>query len=340
MTSTIEYIGKGQFRNQLDSFYVVKKECNGNKETFQISQRQSGSSDKSWKFEPMKFMVDKSTQKVYGSDNEFLRWEQINNSCASFLEKIDPDQVIDKTWKQTVPLGKSDKCLGDNLTFTVTAMRLENTKMGNLVAVRALSEPAVSNESADNTISKVNAVYVFDADVENVVFSVTVFESTTNMNGLREVLRNEITTYLTTPSGKPVDLSELGNEFTNFVSQVSLTDKKLEVKEPCEFSNWARNIAFNAAQTANICASIVCEGAVNPVSAVSLPAARALEAQKNSDKGLLAASQDGNAFQQLKSNWGWNLPTVGVIGGVVGGGIAIGGGFGGGGGGSSTAVSP
>ena len=286
----------------------------------------------------MHFTVDKSSKRILSSDKEFSKWEQINNSCASFLEKITPEQVIDKTWKQIIPLTDSDKCLGDSLTFTVTAMRLK-TKMGDMIAVRALSEPAIGKETEGNTISKINAAYLFDSDIENVMFSVTVFESVTNVNELQEILRNEVTTYLTTPSGKPVDLSGLGNEFANFVSQVSLTDKKLEVKQPCEYSTWARNFAFNAAQTANICASVVCEGAVNPVSAISLPAVQTIGAQKGSDNKMFAASDEANSFEQLKSNWGWNLPTVGIIGGIVGGGVAVGGGFGGGGG-SSTPVSP
>src|SRR3989339_1311230 len=66
MSSTIEYIGKGQFRNQLDSFYTVKKECEGERVSYQISQRLSPDSKGEWEFAPMNFMVDKSSQRIFG----------------------------------------------------------------------------------------------------------------------------------------------------------------------------------------------------------------------------------------------------------------------------------
>jgi hypothetical protein len=144
-----------------------------------------------------------------------------------------------------------------------------------------------------------------------------------------------------------VDLSGISGNFEKFAGKLGLSGQTLKISGRTELPQWVKSEGFRNVQVANICSAIACEGALNPVSSLSIPAAAVLEFQKKSDLKLytadakLAAKEAApNIFRQISSNWGWNLPSAAVVGGGVAGGIAVGGGFGGGGGGSSTPASP
>ena len=156
---------------------------------------------------------------------------------------------------------------------------------------------------------------------------------------MEEVLRHEVATYKTDASAVPVDLAGLGENFERFVAKVGLAEASCRIDKASALPQWAKADALNAAQVTNICSALACEGAVNPVATVSIPLAEVIELQKNVEnneflvaRAQLAAKQgqgpkDKNIFEQIKDNWGWNLPTAAVVGGTTVGIVAIAGGF-------------
>jgi hypothetical protein len=341
MISTVEYVGQGQFRNQVEGLFTVKeKSLTNDKVQYFISAKNL--------LKELSFVVDGGARYLSQTGENPTFWAQVNNNCVKSLEKV-TNANIGKTWKQTFNLSSVGEPLPTELKFTLTAIQVENESLGEMIAVRALSEPFFVKFPEGTATSRINTVYLFDAGIENIFLSVSVFESTTTINGFTEILHHNVATCKTDAAGEPVDLKGLGKKFEKFVEKVGLT-KDLKVVKATTLPQWAKTEGLQVAQAANICSALACEGALNPVAIVSMPTAKVIELQGNSITELpelqtvnaqLAAAEGGGTGG---GPWGWLVdkvgfwPAAGIVGAAVAVPVAVGAGGGGGGGGGGAAA--
>jgi len=339
LISTVEYTGQGQFRNQVEGLFTVeKKDLSNNKVQYFISAKDM--------FDNLSFIVDRNAQQLSQVTGCSDIWAQVNNSCARSLEKV-TQANIGKTWEQAFDLSKVSKQFPAELGFTMTAIRLENNQLGDMIAVRALSEPFFVSTQQGNVTSRINTIYLFDSEIEDIFLSASVFESSTTMNGFKETLWHKIATCKSDASGKTVEFKGLGKKFEKFASKLALT-KNIKITKPADLPQWSQDFGLKAAQVSGICSSLACEGAMNPVTTVSASAAKIIELQKEMRTASYPlATNTGTTNPTLASSnppgpWEWLVEKTGspwLAGGIVGGAIAIPM-AGGGGGGGSGAVSP
>ncbi|MCK4752103.1 MAG: hypothetical protein KAS75_01560 [Planctomycetes bacterium] len=325
MISAVEYAGNGQFRNQTEMLFSIDKQSlSEDKVQYVLS---ANNFDKQ-----LSFVIDNKTQHMSATGEDLAFLGKVTNQCAKSLRKVTSDN-IGKTWKQSFNLSSLGDSLPSELNFTMTATHVQKDSLGDMIAVRALSEPFFVKTGRTLVNSRINVVYLFDSKIEDIYLSISVFEATVNVNGSKEILRHELVTYKTDEAGQPVDLSDIGADFVKFVGKVGLTGNSLKVQKQAPLPQWARSEALQAAQVANVYAATACEGALNPVATVFVPAAQVMELQaKNelivADAQLAqgdAATQ--NVFQKIEANWGWNIETIGVVAGATVGTIAVAGGF-------------
>ncbi len=154
-------------------------------------------------------------------------------------------------------------------------------------------------------------------------------------------MRHEVATYRTDSAGASVDLSGLGREFEKFVRKVGLSRKGVKVVKESPLPQWAQSEGLAAAQVANICAAMACEGAPNPVITVCIPAARTVGAQSlgqipsigtfataETVAGSLGKSVVGIGTMKIAAapavlGMGLGTATTVAAGGAVAGGLAI-----------------
>ena len=356
MLSTIEYSGQGQFTNQIETLFTVEKKpfLDGVFTEYLISTTDfdlvfEGRSS----FRGLSFVIDKNTSKMLKAHKELMLHQQVNNQCVKFLERVTRDNV-GKTWTQTFKLSLPAESLPRELKFTVSAIEVKTDAYGEMIAVRALSSPfKIQAEKADGgkgeIKSRINAVYLFDSEIEDIYLSMSVLEAITKISGSRETLRHEVATYKTNASGQSVDLSGLDKKFAQFVKKIGLAKNSLEIVNESPLPLWAQSFAAGPAQVANISAALACEGAVNPVVAVSLSASRTFAMQSFGPAGplgqLAMAGADpisGSLGAGVPAMAGMNivaptflgmgLGTAGAVAGGTVGGVAVAGGGGGGGG--------
>jgi hypothetical protein len=281
MISVVEFTGKGQFRNQAETLFEVRKEAPSNNEYQYFITGNNLNPNLTEKSSPRtsSFVIDRNTRHLSGVGEDMTFWAKVNNESVDSLKiKVTKDSV-GKTWKQSFSLSSLSDSLPSRLGFTLTAIKLKTEMYGEMIAVRALSEPFFVKTGNDSIKSKINAVYLFDQKIEDVYLSISVFEGNTDVNGYKETLRHEVATYKTDSTGGSVDLSGLGQEFEKFVREVGLSRKDLKVVEESPLPQWAQSEGLTAAQVANICAAMACEGAPNPVITVCIPAAQTIGAQ-------------------------------------------------------------
>jgi hypothetical protein len=347
MISTVEYTGKGQFRNQAETIFTVRKQPLPDDKVrhclsannFDLagdglnSEQQPFSKD-------LSFIIDRKTRQLSGVDENLALWAKINNECVNSLRKVTKKDV-GKTWKQSFNLSSLGEALPGELKFTVTAIQVKTQVFDEMIAVRALSEPFVVKAAKGKgdvgpVLSRVNAIYIFDPEIEDIYVSISVFEATTNINGPEEKLRREVVTYRTDAMGVPADFSGLGRNFERFVRKVGLHRKSLKVDKASPLPQWALSEGIHAAQLTNMYAAMACEGAFNPVVTVCIPAARVVEMQcfgglvsadeLESVSALLAKSVPGMGTLNIAAApafMGAGLGTAGVIAGGTVGAIAI-----------------
>jgi len=281
MISTVEYAGKGQFRNHVETLLTVNRQLlSDDKVRYLVSAKDfnlAGGGQQS-SFDGLSFVIDRRTKRLSGLSEDLSLLARVNNQCVKSLKRITKKNV-GKTWKQSFNLSLLDTVLPERVNLTLTAIRLQTKVFGEMVAVRALSEPfsidAAKESGAIGTVRcRINAVYLFDAQFEDIYISIATFEASTSMNGFKERLRHEVATYLTDADGISADLSGVSKEFEKLVKKIGLTKKGLEVKKKLSLPRWAQSEVLMAAQASSICAATACEGAANPVIAVCLPAAR------------------------------------------------------------------
>jgi hypothetical protein len=356
MLSTVEYSGKSQFKNQIESLFTTRKQSvSDDKVRYLISSNDfelGGSGEK------FSFIVDEKTRQISGLGRDLTLVERVNNECVKSLEKVGAEN-IGKTWKQSFDLSFLGEAFPPKLEFTLTAIKLKTAVLGELMAVRALSEPFVvkavkSNGQMGDIKSKIGAVYLFDSEAEQVYMSVSTFEAGTSINGFNERLRHEVATYMTDKLGVPVDFNCLDKKFEKLVKKVGLVKKNVKVKKEAPLPQWAKFEGLFMSQIGGVCAATVCEGASNRVAMICMPVARTLALQSF---GALASVSGASAISASLTS---SVPAVGcmnlaggatimgvgvgtagaVIGGTVGTVAVAGGGGGGGGGGAATPASP
>lgn len=357
MVSTIEYSGKGQFRNQAETLHTVqKKELSGDMVSYTISPKMSDvtagwEKGQSSLTETISFVVDRRTRRVLTDSKALSLLENVNNQCVRSITKQDREN-LGKTWKQTFNIRVGDYPFPEELTFDLKSLGLETYIQGEVIAVRALSKPFTLNvtdmEGKTESIKcKIGTVYLFDSQLENIYLSVSVFEATTKMNGYKELLRHEIATYLVDADGTAVDLSGLSKDFEKLVRKLGLRTKELKVVKEAPLPAWARTDAVKAAQAANICASTACEGASNPVITVCAASGKMIELQSQgkitpSDEEVIIVSKElvstvpGTGDMKIAVAPAFMGIGVGTAGLVAGGTVAIAAGVSGGGGGDRS----
>lgn len=345
MVSSLEYSGKGEFKHRTESFFTVdKKTLPDDKVQYSIWTDDSSSSDAPG-FGSISFVLDRANRELVTSNGSLSFFQMIHNRCAQSLAKVAADN-IGKTWKQSFDLSFLDGSLPSELKLTVTAIGLKTDILGDMIAVRALSEPFTFettgiDDKIDKVKCKVNSVYLFDPSIEQIYMSISVFESTTNVNGFKERIRHELATYMTDEAAVPVDFAGLGKEFEKLVRKVGLINKDMKVTKPTGLPKWVRRDALRVIGLADTCAALACEGAPNPVVTVCIPAGRMVALQGLGH--VAGSSQLGTVAMSLAKNIGpigsmkiamapgiMGLSTLqaGAIAGGTAGGIAAGGGGG------------
>lgn len=290
MLSTVEYSGKGQFKNQLEILLTVRKELlsDDNVRYFLSTNNfdlagENQDPTQTPTFNELSFIIDRKTKLLSGESNGMTLFEKINNHCVLALKEVTKDN-IGKTWKQSFNPSFLGESFPNEITFTLTATKANTKAHGELVAVRALSEPFGIKSTKENgntgTIeSRINAVYLFDPEIEDIYISVSVFEADTNINGHKEKLRHEVATYRTDAEGASFDYKGLDRKFEKFVRQVGLSNKTIKVKKEVSLPQWALSDGLHTAQVASIYAAMACEGAPNPVVTIVLPATKVVALQ-------------------------------------------------------------
>lgn len=348
MISTIEYKGNGQFHHQVDTLLTIEKESlSDQRKRYSISSSDFSFSGSGVGVETasnnISFIIDEKTGLLSESAGDEDILEKVNNYCVNSVKHVTKDN-IGKTWKQSFDLSSFVYSLPNNLTFTMTAINVNTEKYGVMIAVRALSEPFVVNiinskGEVKEVKSRIRTAYLFDSKISEIYLSMSVFDAAADISSKNEKLRYEVATYKTDENGTAVDLSGLGKDFENFVRKVSLTSQDLKIEKETALPQWAQSEGLRAMQLANICAAVACEGALNPVTTVTIPQAKTVALQSSNSIASVQdvtptstiLAKDVPAMKGMKISTGPafagnGLITVGnvtAIAGAVAGGIAI-----------------
>ncbi len=347
MLSSLEYTGQGQYKHQVESLFKVDTESlPDNQVRYSISSYEinfAADAGKNKTSSELSFIIDKNSKQLSPSSGNLTLFENIHNYCARTLQKV-TDKNIGQTWKQTYDLSSFNYSLPNKLTFTLTAIQQDTEKYGQMIAVRALSEPFVVHTmtvqgNIKDIQSRINSAYLFDSNMENIYLSMSAFEATAGINASDERFRHEVATYKTDADGKAVNLAGLNEDFEKFARKVGLTSKTLNVTKAASLPLWARQEGLLADQAGNICAAVACEGALNPVASICLPLARTAELQSigivasagniTTIGGVLAQSipaMSGMKLAVAPAFLGAGLQGAGIIAGASAGAVAVAGG--------------
>lgn len=327
MQSVLEYSGETQFCNKAETVFTAKKYLvSDGKARYVLSADEvTGVGDGvPSSLRELSFVIDRKTQHLSGADGDLGLMEKVTNQCAMSLKEVTRDNV-GKTWKQTFDLSSLGNSVPGELRFTLTAMPIQTQAHGELIAVRALSEPFPAEITGGTAQCRMNCAYVFCSGFEDIFFSASVFGATTNCNGYGENLKHTVTTWKVDASGQPAKFEELGEnkDFERLLSRLGVT-RNVVVVQAASLPQWARSEGVRAAQVANLCASVSCEGALNPVATIYLPAASTVGLQSFSESLTLnriltgaegSEAAAGAGGESLKwwppwANIGWNWPTA------------------------------
>ncbi len=314
MLSTIEYTGDGQFKHQVETLLTIEKESLPSERTrYSISSEDFSFSQPVNSREPVSnyitFVIDEKSGRMLNSEGNLTLMERANNLCVDSIQKVVKEN-IDKTWKQSFDLSSLDYSMPEKITFTMTAMSTNTEEYGRMIAVRALSEPfKVSVLDSEGKIkklkSRIRAVYLFDSEINEIYLCMSVFDASTDINSKNEKLRYEVATYKTDSEGNAVDLKGLGKDFETFVRKVGLTNQDFEIEKETTLPQWARSEGLSAIQLSNICAAAACEGALNPVATITMPAARTVALQS---ANRIVSVQQGATISSVLAK---NVPALG-----------------------------
>lgn len=344
MQSVLEYSGKTQFCNKAEAIFTAKKHLlSDGKARYVLSADEiTGIGDKvPSTLKELSFVIDRKTQKLSGTNEELALMEKITNQCAASLKEVTRNNV-GKTWKQGFDLSSIGNSIPGELKFTLTALPIQTQANGELIAVRALSEPFAMAITGGSALCRMNCAYVFCSQFEDIFFSTSVFSAATNCNGYGERLKHTVATWKVDAAGQPANFIELGRnkDFAKLVDILGVT-KNVQVVKAAPLPQWARSEGVRTAQAANLAASVSCEGALNPVATIYLPVASTVGMQSFSESLTLnkimagaegsetAAAAGGEELLWWPpwANIGWNWPTAAWGAGLGIGGAAAGGAF-------------
>lgn len=227
------------------------------------------------------------------ADIDLTHVQLMNNECIKEIDGKAPNEV-GKTWIKRFNLGIFHHySLPNELRFTITSMKVKTANLGDLVAVRAISDAFLVKVAAIKggygfVKCRTGAVYLFrplpeQAVGDDIYLSAMVFVASTNIDDMDQSYRYEFGTYKTDDKGKAVDMNGLDKEkdFQNFVREIQLTPKVLEVNNPCCPPQWVQSEIGSAAQIVTTCAAVACEQTiVNPVSNIFMATARTYQLQQ------------------------------------------------------------
>ncbi|MBN1788643.1 MAG: hypothetical protein JW806_09660 [Sedimentisphaerales bacterium] len=304
LVSTVEYMAKRgseekRYRHQLEPWFIVTSapqnpdQTHYNLITTDFQLRDPSSYELYRGIDEINYgLIGK--RYISNVDDDLLHLRTMNNECVKVLADESPKEVGD-TWTCRFNLGLFNHySLPDELRFTVTSITVPTDELGDLVAVRAISDPFMVKalrqiEGYGYVKCKIAAVYLFDpyvyeTDAEDIYVSAMVFLASTNMDSMDQQYRYEFGTYKTEPNTAPVDMEGLGFELEDFVREIELIPEPMEVdpNETAGLPSWAQSEVANAAQIASACAAVACEqNVVNPVASIYLAAARTYQLQKD-----------------------------------------------------------
>ncbi|MCK5000236.1 MAG: hypothetical protein KAS23_11900, partial [Anaerohalosphaera sp.] len=336
LISTVEYKGDGEYNNRYETNFRVRKEPLENNQ-FRYGILADGRSKE------MSFTLDKRTMLMSDCSTEFQLQKFISNTCVRSLKRNTTNN-INKTWKQSFDLSSLGNSYPSKLSFTLTSQKMNTKKAGDMVVVRALSEP-YATATPDGLKGRVNSVCVFDPAIERMYMSVSVVTIESARAGFSKSIVCYQTAVMETDSrGKPIDLgfkedTKTGKKFSEFVRKIGLKEKMLKVKDKSKMNlpMWAKTDALKVTQLNNLCAGYACEHGVNPVSPVFFMTNQVMSAQVAGSVGsigLVSVSQTLSASIGTTSLATAPFLGVGVgTASLIGGGGAAAGFSGGGGGG-------
>jgi hypothetical protein len=346
LLSILEYTGESQFKSEFETTCTIQKlAMSDNKTKYVISTNNPAeamgnqATGEQLSLKDLTFIVDSKTRNLSTTDTGLAFLEKVTNECSKTLNAVTRENVA-KTWKQSFNFSSIDNSLPRELRFTMTAIPIQTEALGELIAVRALSEPFVLNHDAGVVLCKSNCVYLFDRNLKEIYLGISVFKAATNIRGFDEVMQHSVATQKADNEGKAIDLSALGTnkDFENLVSKVGVTST-LNVVQNAPLPQWAKEDGIRAAQVANISAAASCEGTLDPT-ITCLPVGRIVELQSSNNLKTTGAPLASGGGKKGMFDWfGWNWTTAGVVTGVTLGTIAATGGFGGGGGSSHRSPS-
>ncbi|OHB61538.1 MAG: hypothetical protein A2167_02875 [Planctomycetes bacterium RBG_13_46_10] len=333
LLSILEYSGENQFKSEFEINCTIKRfALSDDKIQYVIStnnQTEAASSQKAGEqcsLNDLSFIVDNKTRILSTTDTGLAFLEKVANECSKTLTAVTRDNIA-KTWQQRFNFSSIDNSLPRQLRFTLTAIPVQTETLGELIAVRALSEPFAVVNGAGPVPCRANCVYVFDRELKEIYLGISVFKAATNIRGFKEVLQHSVATRKADEEGNPIDLSTLGTNknFENLVSKVGVTST-LNVVQNGPLPQWAAEDAVKAAQVANISAATSCEGTLDPT-ITCLPISRIVELQSSNNLKTTGAPLASGGQKGMFDWFGWNWTTAGVVTGATLGTIAIGGGF-------------
>jgi hypothetical protein len=248
---------------------------------------------------------------IAGVDSDLSALQKMNNECVKTIGGKAPNKIGEQ-WKCKFNLGIFNHySLPKELKFTVTSIKVPTDKLGDLVAVRAVSDPflvkaAAQIEGYGYVRCKIASVYLFDPYMyetgeEDVYVGATVFLAATGMDDMTQQYRWEFGIYKTDTEASAIDMNGLSRDLEGFVRDIQLIPEPIQVKNSCCPPMWAQSEIANAAQLASACAAVACEqNIVNPVASIYLASARVYSLQQ---EYLLAASpQERSVCQALRGD--------------------------------------
>ncbi|MCX5634034.1 MAG: hypothetical protein NTW93_10240 [Phycisphaerae bacterium] len=319
LVSTVEYIAQQdnesrQYRHQAEPWFMVTTIPQTSEQTHyhlitsdlqfkdaNAQQKYRDAGEINYDLNAKKFMA--------GVDADLLHLQKMNNESVKTIDGTAPNEV-GKTWTVRFNLGTFNHySLPNELKFTVTSIKVPTDKLGDFVAVRAISDPflvkaAAQTEGYGYVKCKIACVYLFDpyseiTGEEDIYVSAMVFLATTKMDGMTQQYRYEFGTYKTDANAASADMNGLGFELEGFVREIQLIPQPIEVKKPCGLPIWAQSEIVNAAQLASACAAVACEqNIVNPVASIYLAAARVYQLQD--ECSLIPAPCERSVCQALR----------------------------------------
>ncbi len=328
MQSVLEYSGKTQFCNKAETVFTAERHLlSDGKARYVLSADDvAGIGDSvPSSLKGLSFVIDRKAQHLSGADKNLSLMEKVTNQCATALQEVSSSSV-GKTWKQAFDLSSIGNSVPGQMKFTLTAIPIETQAHGELIAVRALSEPFLVEITGGSALCRMNCAYVFCSAFEDIFFSASVFAAGTTCNGYGETLKHTVTTWKVDAAGLPAKFDELGQskDFAKLVSKLGVT-QNVQVVKAAPLPQWARSEGIKTAQVANLCGAVSCEGALNPVATIYLPVASTVGLQSFSESltlnAILAGAEGSEApagasgGEGLKwwppwANIGWNWPTA------------------------------